>query len=254
MNEQDIIAFIGELARESADFIMPHFANPDLRIETKDDATPVTIADRGAEKLLRERISQKYPGHGFIGEEFGNENEDAEFVWVLDPIDGTRAFTHGCPLFGTLICLMREGQPWIGAIHLPVSRQLIIGNGKQAWMNGRPTLVRDTPRLRDALLLATDLKTPAEYQNGEAWERLVSRAGTVRTWGDCYGYALVAGGGADIMCDPVLSPWDLMALIPVIRGAGGVITDWQGNDAVAGKSCVAAIPALHEQVIEILNP
>jgi myo-inositol-1(or 4)-monophosphatase len=245
--------FLIELAEKSGDFIRPYFARPGLAVELKPDQTPVTAADRGAEELMRTLIKRRFPGHGVIGEEFGSDDPGAEFVWVLDPVDGTKSFAAACPLFGTLIALLHDGVPVLGAIHQPVLRQLVVGDGRSTTLNGRPVRVRATARIEDATLLTTDLRSPAQHQDGAAFDRLAGRSRLVRTWGDCYGYLLVATGWADIMCDPVMNPWDIQALIPVIRGAGGVITDWQGGDPVKADSIVAAAPALHAQVIAALN-
>jgi myo-inositol-1(or 4)-monophosphatase len=247
-------AFALELAEKSGEFIRPFFANPGLVVETKPDFTPVTQADRGAEELMRALIRKKFPGHGILGEEFGEENAGAEFAWVLDPIDGTKSFASACPLFGTLIALLHHGQPVLGVIHQPVLRQLLLGDGSATTFNGRAVRCRATTHVEDATLLTTDLLSPGKHQNGAAFDSLIRRAKLVRTWGDCYGYLLVAGGWADVMCDPVMNPWDIAALVPVIRGAGGVITDWQGRDPVKAKSIVAAAtPALHAEVIAALN-
>jgi myo-inositol-1(or 4)-monophosphatase len=261
VNLEPYRAFIVELAGKSGDFIRPLFANPELAVELKADQTPVTEADRGAEELMRREIRKKFPGHGVVGEEHGAENPDAEFVWTLDPVDGTRSFAAGCPLFGTLIALLHRGQPVLGAIHLPMLRQLLVGDGTATTLNpsrngtgGRPVHVRPCTRVGDALLLATDAFSPSKYQNGPAFDSLARRARLFRTWGDCYGYSLVASGYADAMCDPVMNPWDIQALVPVIRGAGGVITDWLGGDPVKGKSIVAAGPGIHGQIIAALNP
>jgi myo-inositol-1(or 4)-monophosphatase len=242
-----------ELAEKSGDFIRPFFANPDLAVEIKSDRTPVTEADRGAERLMRAMIRARFPAHGIVGEEFGPENEKAEFVWSLDPVDGTKAFAAACPLFGTLIALLHEGRPVLGAIHQPVLRQLVIGDGAAATCNNRPIRVRPCDRIEDALLLTSDPLNPGRYRNGAAFDALARRAGLVRTWGDCYGYLLVATGWADVMCDPKMNPWDIQALVPVIRGAGGVITDWRGGDPVSADSIVAAGPALHPRIVEALN-
>jgi histidinol phosphatase-like enzyme (inositol monophosphatase family) len=247
-------AFLIELAEKSGDFIRPYFAAPNLAVETKSDQTPVTAADRGAEELMRGMIRARFSGHGILGEEFGPENTEAEFVWVLDPIDGTRAFAAATPLFGTLIALLHRGQPVLGAIHQPVLRQLVVGDGRQTTLNGRPVRVRATARLEEATLLCSDVLTPARHQNGGAFAALGQRVKQLRTWGDCYGYLLLATGWADIMCDPLMNPWDVAALIPVVRGAGGIITDWQGRNPVNAASIVAATPGLHPQVIAALNP
>lgn len=249
--------FVVELAERSGDLIRPYFgASPDvLGIELKPDETIVTRADREAEALLRELISKRYPEHGILGEEYGEERPDAEFVWVLDPIDGTISFASASPLFGTLIALLHNGQPVLGAINQPVLRQLCLGDGATTTLNGRPVRVRHTPRLSDSTLLVTDVLDVAKYQDGAAFESLMRDVKLVRTWGDCYGYLLLATGHADIMCDPIMNPWDIAALIPVVRGAGGVISDWQGADAVGAQSIVASTSqALHDEVIGRLNP
>lgn len=253
MNLEPYRAFIVELAQRSGEVIAPYFGAPGLAVQLKEDQSPVTAADRGAEQLLREMIARKFPKHGIIGEEFGTENPDAEFVWVLDPIDGTKAFAAACPLFGTLIALQHEGRPVLGAIHQPVMEQLLIGDGAAATMNGRPVRVRPCARVEDAVLLTSDTFNPAKYRNGSNFDSLARRARVVRTWGDCYGYLLVASGWADIMLDPIMNPWDIPALIPIVQGAGGVITDWYGGDAAKADSTVAAAPALHARVIEALN-
>ncbi len=246
--------FMRELAVRSGELIRPYFASPNLAVETKSDLTPVTAADRGAEELMRGMIRARFPGHGILGEEFGAENTEAEFVWVLDPVDGTRAFAAGCPLFGSLVALCHRGQPLLGAIHQPLLEQFLLGDGNRTTLNGRPVRVRAAAQFGEASLLCSDLSTPAMHQNGAAFAALCRRVKQVRTWGDCYGYLLLATGGADIMCDPVMNPWDIAALIPVIRGAGGIITDWQGRDPVRGTSIVAAASSLHPQVIAALNP
>jgi myo-inositol-1(or 4)-monophosphatase len=246
--------FLIELAEKSGDFIRPYFASHEVAVELKADETPVTIADRGAEELLRAQIRRRYPAPGIIGEEYGSDNEGAEVVWVLDPVDGTKAFTTAVPLFGTLIALLHEGEPVLGCINQPVLNQLLIGDNQQTTLNGRPVRVRNTTRLSDATLLVTDMLDVATHQDGAAFEALAKQCRLVRTWGDCYGYFLLATGWADIACDPVMNPWDIAALIPVVRGAGGIITDWQGNEPLNAESTLAAVPGLHAQVIRALNP
>lgn len=247
--------FLVELAQASGDFIRPYFASSGLQVEMKHDQTPVTIADRGAEALMRDLIAQRFPSHGVIGEEYGESNADAEFVWVLDPVDGTKAFATGCPLFGTLIALQYQGRPVLGAIHQPVLGQLLLGDGLETTLNGQPVRTRSCGRIEDATLLCTDLLDVERHQNGPAFAAAIQRARLVRTWGDCYGYLLVASGWADVMCDPEMKPWDIAALVPVIQGAGGVITDWQGGDAVGATSTIASgNPALHQLVLSAFNP
>ncbi len=245
--------FALELAETSGDFIRPYFANPALGVEMKSDLSPVTAADRGAEELMRARIAREFPDHGVIGEEFGNDRPDAEWVWVLDPIDGTKAFMTACPLFGTLIALLHQGQPVLGIIHQPVLQQLLIGDGATTTLNGRQVQVRPCASFEEATLLTSDPLNPAKYQNGPAFDAVAKRTRVYRTWGDCYGYLLVACGWADIVVDPIMNPWDIAALVPVIRGAGGTITDWQGGAPYPANSTVAAHPELHRQLIAALN-
>jgi myo-inositol-1(or 4)-monophosphatase len=250
---EEFINFVRKLAAESAEVIKPYFAAFDLKVELKEDETPVTAADRGAEEVMRHLIRKEFPDHGIIGEEFGSENEAAEFVWVLDPIDGTKSFTSGCPLFGTLICLLHEGQPVLGVINQPILEQLCIGDNNQTTVNGHPVHVPETDTLSEAILLTTDILSIGKYQNQAGFDNLLRGAKLFRTWGDCYGYLLLASGGADIMLDPIVNPWDVLPVIPVVRGAGGVITAWDGSDVVQGDSCVAATQNLHPHVLEILN-
>ncbi len=247
-------AFIEMLVSKSGPFITNHFRDGSWNLELKEDATPVTEADRGAEQILRGLISQSYPDHGIIGEEYGNEREDAEFVWVLDPIDGTASFVHGVPLFGTLIGLLHRGQPVIGAIHQPVVGQLCIGDNLETTLNGQSVTVRPCDGLATASVLTTDIANVRKYQEAAAFEKLQRDAKLFRTWGDCFGYLLVATGKADAMLDPIMNPWDVLPIIPVLRGAGAVVTDWRGGDPVQGNSCIAAAPALHAEILRTLQP
>jgi myo-inositol-1(or 4)-monophosphatase len=246
--------FLVELARRSGDFLRPLAADSGLAVETKADNSPVTAADRGAEELLRGLIARKFPDHGIIGEELGPDRPDAEWVWMLDPIDGTKSFITGVPLWGTLIALLHRGQPVLGAIHQPLLGQLLVGDGTTTTLNDRPVRCRPARRLEDSTVLTSDPFNPGKHQNGAAFQKLISRARIVRTWGDCYGYLLVAIGRADVMLDPIMNPWDIAALVPVIRGAGGVITDWQGRAPYPAESTVAAAtPELQAAVLAALK-
>lgn len=221
-----------------------------LGVSVKPDRSLVTAMDMAIEKELRAMINARFPDHGIIGEEQDWERPEAEFVWVLDPIDGTKSFITGVPLWGTLIALLHEGQPVLGCIHQPVLGQLMIGDGQQTTLNGRPVRTRRTTRIGDAVFLTSDPLNPGRHQDAAKFDTLIRRAKLVRTWGDCYGYLLVAAGLADIMTDPIMNPWDIAALVPVIRGAGGIITDWQGHSPYPAESTVAAAtPELHAEVI-----
>jgi myo-inositol-1(or 4)-monophosphatase len=244
--------FARQLAAQSGQLIAGYFGER-LDFELKADSSPVTEADRNAEERMREMIRKRYPAHGIVGEEFGAENTDAEFVWTLDPIDGTISFVAGCPLFGTLIGLLRRGQPVLGIIHQPIVGQLCLGDGVETRINERPVRVSPAADLASARLLTTDLKYVGEHQDPAGFEELVRRTGLLRTWGDCYGYLLVASGGADIMLDPIVNAWDVIPLVPIIRGAGGVITSWSGGDPLEATSAVASNPSLHPRVVETLN-
>jgi histidinol phosphatase-like enzyme (inositol monophosphatase family) len=252
MQLKEFTEFIYTLAEKSGEIIKPYFAQADLAIEIKEDQTLVTHADRQAEAVMRDLIRKRYPQHGILGEEFGPENASAEFVWILDPIDGTFSFARGCPLFGTLIGLLHSGEPILGAINHPVLNQLCIGNNSETTLNGRAIRLRETCDLSEAMLLTTDIESIGNHRR-KGLEELLKRTRLYRTWGDCYGYLLVASGGADIMLDPMMNPWDILPLVPIIQGANGVITTWSGTDASQGDSCVVANKTLHPQVLQILN-
>jgi histidinol phosphatase-like enzyme (inositol monophosphatase family) len=246
-------AFLIELAAASGDFIRPFFGRSDLRVDLKSDQSPVTAADTGAEELMRGMIKRKFPGHGILGEEGGTEGPDAEFVWVLDPIDGTRSFTAAVPLFGTLIALLHQGQPVLGCIHQPILRQLLVGDNAIAMMNGKRVKTRTNGRIEEATLLTSDPVVVARPEC-RGYAALMGRAKLARTWGDCYGHLLVATGWADVIYDPVMNLWDIAALVPIIRGAGGVITDARGGPAYPAASTVSSANAeIHGQVIEALG-
>lgn len=252
MDTNDFARFMASLAEKSGEVINSYYSADDVDVEIKSDATPVTRADREAEALMRDLIRNTYPDHGIIGEEFGEENASAEFVWTLDPIDGTVSFASGCPLFGTLIGLLYQSRPILGAIHQPLWGQMCIGDGRQTTVNGHPVRLRNLGRLCDAMLLTTDVAAIRRTRFKDGFDLLLDNTHLFRTWGDCYGYLLVASGKADIMLDLDMKIWDIMPLIPIIRGANGVITTWSGGDASQGSSCLAANHELHPQVRQIL--
>ncbi len=247
-------SFVKELTAESSRIINSYFGKPSIGFDKKADDSPVTVADRETELALRALIQKKFPKHGIIGEEFDSVRENAEYVWILDPIDGTKSFTTNVPLFTTLICLTRNGKPVLGVIHQPVLNVLVIGDGNVTYCNDEVVKVGNKTKISDAVLLTTDTRDIAVYNKPVSnWNSLVDDVYLLRTWGDAYGYYLLATGWADIMVDPKVNLWDFMPLIPIIRGAGGVITDWEGNDPIGKDSIVAANAALHKQVIEYLN-
>lgn len=246
--------FAQELAHASAKVIAPYFGNPATRVDFKADASPVTAADRNAEAAMREMIAQRFPDHGIIGEEHGTQNADAEWVWVLDPIDGTKSFVTGVPLWTTLIGLLHRGEPVLGAINQPTLGQLVIGDDTGTTLNGQAVRTRSTTEPADATLVTSDHRNLARYQDGAASDRLIDACRLYRTWADGYGYLLLATGFVDIVLDPIMNPWDIAALVPVVRSAGGVITDWSGHAPYPAQSIVAATtPALHASTLKLLS-
>ncbi len=244
--------FCKVLAKASADVIKEYFRTG-ISVESKLDDSPVTIADRKAEEVMRELIMKQFPDDGIIGEEYGNLNEYAEYTWILDPIDGTKSFICGAYSFGTLIGLLKNGQPILGVYNHPILNDFLIGDNQETRINGVRTSVRNCSELNKAVLLTTDHLNIEKYQDIKKFNRLINKVKLYRNWGDCYGYYLLVTGYADIMIDPIMSPWDLLPLIPIIKGAGGVVTDYQGSDPVKGKSAVASSPDIHSAIISLLN-
>ena len=245
--------FIVLLAERSSEIIKSYFLNPNLQIETKSDASPVTQADKEAEEVMRKLIRKNYPSHGIIGEEYGSEKESAEFVWTMDPIDGTKSFVSGVPLFGTMISLCYQGQPILGLIHQPILNMLCLGTNKSTQVNGKRVRMRKITQLSQASLLTSDVKNIETYQNKQNFDLLVKKTGLFRTWGDAYGYLMIAAGWADILIDAIISKWEICAVLPIINGAGGVVTSWGGGNALLDGSCVVAHKNIHTQVVRILN-
>jgi histidinol phosphatase-like enzyme (inositol monophosphatase family) len=244
--------FAKHLAEASGTVISSYFRTP-VSIDSKADLSPVTIADKKAEELMREEIMTEFPGHGIIGEEFGEHNPDAEYKWIIDPIDGTKSFICGAVTFGTLIALLKNGEPVLGVINQPILDEFLIGDNLTCEINGIKINVRNCEKLSDAVLLTTDHLNIKKYQDINKFNSLMDKVKLYRNWGDCYGYYLVATGYADIMIDPIMNIWDFMALIPVIKGAGGIITDYKGGNPVKGNSIIASAPGIHDEVIKALN-
>ena len=223
--------------------------------ETKPDNSPVTAADRAAERIVRDLITARFPDDGILGEEFGAERGGAARRWIVDPIDGTRTFVRGVPLYGVLLALEEEGESVLGVIHFPALDETVYAaRGSGCWWNGRRARVSETSALGDAFALTTDAENIHAAGRGAGWDVLRTRVAGWRTWGDCYGYALVATGRADIMLDPVMSLWDSAALAPIIQEAGGVMTDWDGNAGYRGGSVIATNAVLADDVRRILAP
>jgi histidinol phosphatase-like enzyme (inositol monophosphatase family) len=246
--------FLNELLNVSGETISHYYRKRNFAIEEKTNKTPVTLADREAELAMRKLINLKFPDHGIIGEEYGSEKEQAEYVWVLDPIDGTIAFIHGVPLFVTLIALLRQGQPILGAINQPIAKLRCEGDNLKAWLNGEEVRMREPRDLAQATLLATDIVNIAKMHSKNGFIDLLAKVNLFRTWGDGFGYLLLASGKADIMLDAKMAPWDILPVIPVARGAGAKITTFSGGDPVVGNSAICAHPLIHDEIFSTLNP
>ena len=245
MTAIDFAAFLDELASVSGDTILPFFRTA-LSVEDKGrhgSFDPVTAADHAAETAMRTLIRRTFPGHGIIGEEFGDERPDAEYVWVLDPIDGTKSFISGMPAWGTLIALLRSGQPVFGMMNQPFTRERFSGDGRKAHYRGpagtRDLRVRACAALSEAVLFTT---SPRLMNAGdrEIFGRVEQAVRLSRYGGDCYAYCMVAAGHVDLVIETDLKPHDVLPLVPIITGAGGVITTWEGGLPHAGGRIIAA--------------
>ncbi len=224
-------------------------------VEFKGDGSPVTAADKGAETVAREWIRARFPDDGILGEEFGLEKPDAPRRWVLDPIDGTKSFIHGVPLWGTLVAVVEGETVLAGAVYSPPMQELVAAApGQGAWWNGKRTYVSQTSSLAQATLLCTDDRFPGRPQRQARWETLSRASRIVRTWGDCYGYLLLATGRADIMVDDQMNPWDAAAVQVVVEEAGGRFTDFRGKATAFGGDSIATNGALDAIVRDILCP
>jgi myo-inositol-1(or 4)-monophosphatase len=257
MTAIDFSAFVDELATASGEAILPFFRTA-MSVEDKGAASfdPVTAADRAAENAMRTLIKRSFPGHGIVGEEYGNEHADAEYVWVLDPIDGTKSFISGMPAWGSLIALTRNGVPVFGMMHQPFIRERFTGDGGAAQYRGpagkRELRVRRCERLSDAVLFTTSplLMNAADR---EAYARVEKAVRLPRYGGDCYAYCMLAAGHVDLVIEAALKPHDIVALIPIVEGAGGIITTWEGDSAVKGGRIIAAGDRrVHDAAMKVL--
>lgn len=251
-----MLDFARHLTQEAGRLTLRHFQTT-LRVESKSDSSPVTIADRQCEQFLRDAIARQYPHHGIFGEEFGATNPDSETRWWLDPIDGTQSFIRGVPIFGVMVGVEHRGEAVLGVVDFPALAETIWArHGGGAWWmvrgETRAAQVSATATLADATLLYTDPRGFASAGKQHAFEKLRSAAKFERTWGDCYGHALVATGRADLMLDPILNPWDACALMPILQEAGGHFFDWHGHANLHGGSGISTNATLRDQVLSTL--
>jgi inositol-phosphate phosphatase / L-galactose 1-phosphate phosphatase / histidinol-phosphatase len=251
----ELVEFALRLADAAGAVVRKYYRGP-LTVESKADASPVTVADREAEEVLRAMIRATYPEHGIDGEEFAGERPDAELVWRLDPIDGTKSFVIGRPLFGTLIALTRAGRPVLGVIDQCILGERWLGvAGQRSTWNGRPIRVRPCPELALAVLSLTSPQMFSAAERG-AVARLESAVRFPVYGGDCYAYGLLALGCIDLIVEADLDVHDFMALVPVIEGAGGLVTDWQGAALTPqsdGRIVAAGDPRVHESALQLLE-
>ena len=245
MTAIDFADFIDQLATVSGDTILPFFRTA-MAVEDKTPGSafdPVTEADRAAEAAMRALIKRSFPDHGIVGEEYGAERPDAEYVWTLDPIDGTKSFISGMPAWGTLIGLARLGEPVFGMMHQPFTRERFAGDGAAAWYRGpagnRALQVRPCENLKDAVLYTTSPRL-MNASDRTAFERVEQAARLSRYGGDCYAYCMVAAGHVDLVIETELKPHDVVALVPIVTGAGGVMTTWENGPPQHGGRIIAA--------------
>lgn len=251
--KEEYLQFAIYLARTAGKKTLDHFRK-DVAVDRKGDDSPVTIADREAEKWMRERIADKYPDHGIVGEEYGVDGAQKSIQWILDPIDGTLSFIHGIPLYTTLIGITFEGEPEIGVIYAPATQELCeAGTGLGARYNGKDCRVSDTALMRKATLLSTDITTILSEGLEAPFRVLLDECRLHRTWGDAYGHMMVAIGQADIMFDPVLNIWDAAPLLPVMQEAGGVFLDFQGHAVINSGHGFSSNERLAAYVLSVME-
>lgn len=225
-----------------------------IDVDIKSDGSPVTVTDRSVEAYIRAQIGECYPSHAILGEELGEQGSGASHRWIIDPIDGTKSFVRGVPLYATLLGLEIDGEVKVGAAYFPALDELLVAGQEQGcWWNGRRSKVSAVARLEQATVACTTTMKFAQYGRQLAWDRLLNACYFQTGWGDAYGYALVATGRIEIMLDPVMSAWDAAPLLPILREAGGYFGDWHGRQTIYGGEGLASNAALLDQVLAILN-
>jgi histidinol phosphatase-like enzyme (inositol monophosphatase family) len=246
-------------ARRAGALTLEYFNKGNYTVEQKRDATPVTVADRQAEQLLRADFAALFPDDAVLGEEFPERAGSSGFRWIVDPIDGTKSFICGVPLYGTLIGLEREGRSLLGVIHLPALGETVWGlAGQGAWFqrggdSPQPARVSSRRTLSESVLCTSEVATFAKRGSAAVYTALEAATRVARTWGDCYGYALVATGRAEVMIDPIMSVWDAAALQPILEAAGGSFTDWQGVATIHSGEGVATNGLVYAEALALLG-
>lgn len=245
---QSLLEAVQAVAHVAGDVALRHYRTA-LAVESKGDGSPVTIADREAERAARDWIAQRFPADGILGEEFGAVEGTSGRRWLLDPIDGTKSFIRGVPLWGTLIAVVEGKQVLAGAAYYPAVNEVIAAAPHEGcWWNGRRARVSEVSTLAGATALITDDRTFTTSALTNGWHSLAAEVGVARGWGDCFGYLLVATGRAEIMVDPIMNPWDAACFQPIIEEAGGVFTDLAGNRTAFGGNSLATNASLADTV------
>lgn len=249
----DLLDFARSIARDAGQLTLNYFQK-ELKAEFKSDDSPVTIADREAETLIRERIEASYPSHAILGEEFGETNSGASHRWIIDPIDGTKSFICGVPMYTVLIGLEIEGQSQVGAVYLPGLDEMVSAatNLGCDW-NGKPCQVSQQDQLDRAFIAHADTAAFAQFGKGEAWKRLQEASYYNAGWCDAYGYVLVATGRIEAMLDPIMNIWDCAPFLPILREAGGYFGDWSGNERIDKPEALGTNAALREPILELIR-
>ncbi len=248
-----------EAAREAGKITLEYFQTDDLVVDRKADDSPVTVADRRAEQHLRKRIAEEFPDDGIVGEEFPTTEGTSGYRWIVDPIDGTKSFISGVPLYGTLVGVEHQDRGVIGVIYMPALNEIVYAaTGQGAWHetpsnSRRPACVSSVAKLSDGLFCTCEVKTFLNSDRQAAYDRLQATAQISRTWGDCYGYLLVATGRAAAMIDPVANVWDIAAVQPIIEEAGGRFTDWQGQPTIHSGDGIGTNGRVHEEVLRLVS-
>ena len=249
---QELLDFATALAKLAGDHTMTYFGGV-VDHDAKGDGSPVTIADREAEELIRKHVAERYPDHGVLGEEYGESNEGARVRWILDPIDATRSFMRGVPLYGVLIAVEVEGEPVVGVSHFPPLREMVAaGKGLGCTLNGRPCRVSPVDGIERSVVLTTDVERILALPEGEGWRRLQQRAAFARTWGDCYGHMLVATGRAEVMVDVAMKSWDAGPFLTIVTEAGGRFTTLDGEATIHGGWGISTNGLVHDEVLREL--
>jgi histidinol phosphatase-like enzyme (inositol monophosphatase family) len=252
---QSILEVALEAAHEGGRVTLGYFQTSNLAVDLKRDASPVTIADRMAEERIGAIVRSRFPRHSLLGEESGATIGSEPYQWIIDPIDGTKSFISGVPLYGVMIGVVVEGVPSVGVVHFPALGDTHWGvRGAGLYWNGRRSRVSECASLEEARLLTTDMRRArVDAAKASVLEELGGRVRLVRSWGDCYGHMLVATGRAEMMLDPRMSIWDCAALLPIIEESGGCFTDWRGAARIDGGDAISTNGALHDEVMGIVT-